>query len=137
LYEAASTTTGNYTLSQLPAGTYELSITVPGFKKYTRSGLTVQVAETLRIDVSLEVGNATESVTVTEAATLLKTESGELSHNVPTETVDALPIMGIGSSVAGSSAIRNPQAVAYLLPGAFVAENANLRINGAPGNTAA
>jgi hypothetical protein len=44
--------------------------------------------------------------------------------------------LGIGSSVAGSSAIRNPQAVAYLLPGAYVAENSNLRVNGAPGNTA-
>src|ERR1700680_2741495 len=49
--QAATTTTGNYTFSQLPAGPYELAITVPGFKKYTRTGLTVQVAETLRIDV--------------------------------------------------------------------------------------
>jgi hypothetical protein len=32
LYQAASTATGNYTLPQLPAGTYEISITVPGFK---------------------------------------------------------------------------------------------------------
>jgi hypothetical protein len=136
LYPAETTSTGNYTISQLPVGAYELSVTVPGFKKYVRSGLTVQVAETVRVDVTLEVGSASESVTVTETASLLKTESGELSHNVPTETVDNLPILGIGSSVAGSSAIRNPQAVAYLLPGAFVMENSNLRVNGAPGNTA-
>ena len=136
IYQAESTSTGNYTISQLPVGAYELSVTVPGFKKYVRSGLTVQVAQTLRVDATLEVGNASESVTVTETASLLKTESGELSHNVPTETVDNLPILGIGSSVAGSSAIRNPQAVAYLLPGAFVMENSNLRVNGAPGNTA-
>ncbi len=135
-YESATTNTGNYTLSQLPVGTYELEVTVPGFKKFVRSALTVKVAETLRVDIALEVGSATESVTVTEAVSLLKTESGELSHNVPTETVDSLPILGIGSSVAGSSAIRNPQAVAYLLPGAYVAENSNLRVNGAPGNTA-
>jgi len=56
VYPAASTTTGNYTLAQLPVGTYELSAAVPGFKKYVRRGLTVQVAETLRIDVTLEVG---------------------------------------------------------------------------------
>src|ERR1700760_2213471 len=43
-YDTASTSTGNYTLSQLPAGTYELSVNVPGFKKYLRQGLTVQVA---------------------------------------------------------------------------------------------
>ena len=136
VYQTQSTTTGNYTISQLPVGTYEITATVPGFKKYIRGGLTVQVAATLRIDLPLEVGSASESVTVTEAATLLKTETGELSHNVTTEAVNNLPILGIGSAVAGSSAIRNPQAVAYLLPGAYVQENSNLRVNGAPGNTA-
>src|ERR1700730_16807942 len=136
LYDGASTNTGNYTLAQLPVGTYEVSVTVPGFKKFVRSGLTVQVAATVRIDIALEVGSASESVTVHADAPLLKTESGELSHNVTTETIDNLPILGIGSSMAGSSAIRNPQAVAYLLPGAYVAPNAQMRVNGAPGNTA-
>jgi hypothetical protein len=136
VYDTSSTTTGNYTLAQLPAGTYEVSVTVPGFKKFVRSGLTVQVAATVRVDIGLEVGAATESVTVQADAALLKTESGELSHNVTTDTVDNLPILGIGSSMAGSSAIRNPQAVAYLLPGAYVAPNAQMRVNGAPGNTA-
>jgi hypothetical protein len=87
VYPVETTSTGNYTISQLPVGAYELTVTVPGFKKFVRSGLTVQVAQTLRVDVTLEVGNASESVTVTETTTLLKTESGELSHNVPTETV--------------------------------------------------
>lgn len=136
VYDTASTSTGNYTLAQLPVGDYELGVTVAGFKKYVRSGLTVEVAGVLRVDVTLEVGATSESVTVNAAAPLLKTESGELSHNVPSETVDQLPILGIGSNVAGSSAIRNPQAVAYLLPGAFVMENSNMRVNGVPGNTA-
>src|SRR5262252_8396037 len=96
-YPVQSTTTGNYTISQLPVGSYDLTVAVPGFKKFVRTALTVQVAQTLRIDVTLEVGNASESVTVTETATLLKTESGELSHNVPTSTVNELPILGIGS----------------------------------------
>jgi len=43
---AASSATGNYTLAQLPAGQYELSVTVPGFKKYLRQSLTVGVAQT-------------------------------------------------------------------------------------------
>jgi hypothetical protein len=136
VYPSQSTSTGNYTISQLPVGTYEVSVTVPGFKKFVRTGLTVQVAETLRVDIQLEVGASTESVTVQADAALLKTESGELSHNVTTETVDNLPILAIGSSMAGSSAIRNPQAVAFLLPGAYVAPNSQMRVNGAPGNTA-
>jgi hypothetical protein len=134
-YKAASTNTGNYTLAQLPAGSYALSVSVPGFKKYVRQGLTVIVAQTLRIDVALEVGSSAESVTVTEAATLLKTESGELSHSVGVQRMDDLPVMGIGASQAGSEGIRNPYAVTQLIPGTYFAANATVRVNGAPSNT--
>src|ERR1700674_1858586 len=75
LYQVVSTATGNYTLAELPAGNYEITATAPGFKKFIRQGLTIQVAQTLRIDIALEVGNATESVTVSAEAPLLKTES--------------------------------------------------------------
>jgi hypothetical protein len=134
-YEGATSTTGNYTLVQLPAGTYELSVTVPGFKKYNRTGITVQVAQVLRVDIGLEVGSAAESVTVTADAPLLKTESGELSHNVTANAMNSLPILGIGAGGAGASGIRNPNAVARLLPGTYWAPNSNLRVNGAPMNT--
>src|SRR5690349_10980416 len=55
-YSGATSTTGNYTLVQLPPGVYEITVTVPGFKRYNRTGITVQVAQTLRVDVTLEVG---------------------------------------------------------------------------------
>src|SRR6476661_6556449 len=51
VYDTQSTATGNYTLSQLPAGSYEITVTVPGFKKYVRQNLRVEVAATMRIDV--------------------------------------------------------------------------------------
>src|ERR1700682_734774 len=50
IYRVASSSTGNSTLAELPAGNYEVTATVPGFKKYVRRGLTVQVAQTVRID---------------------------------------------------------------------------------------
>ena len=134
-YETVSTETGNYTLTLLPAGVYEVTAELPGFKRYVRQGVTVLVAQTLRIDVTLEVGAATEQVTVTADAPLLRTETGELSHNVRTETMTALPVLGIGAA-AGLSGIRNPQAVAALLPGVYVASNTNFRVNGAQGSTA-
>ncbi len=93
VYDIASTATGNYALTGLPSGTYELTVTVAGFKKYVRQGLTVQAAQTFRVDIGLEVGNASESVTVNEAAPLLKTESGELSHVVDTERMNNLPLL--------------------------------------------
>ena len=140
VYPGASSATGNYTLTSLqPGGNYELSITVPRFKKYTRRALTVQVAQTLRVDITLEVGSASESVTVSGAAPLLKTESGEQSHNVSTERLDNLPLLVTGDQ-AGSSGIRNPYSVVALLPGSYytgVISGAGLmvRINGAPSNT--
>ena len=56
VYPTASSDTGNYTIAQLPAGTYELTVTVPGFKKYVRGGLQVEVAANIRIDVGAGSG---------------------------------------------------------------------------------
>src|SRR3974377_174798 len=68
VHPVVSTNTGNYSVSQLPPGTYELDVTVSGFKKYVHTNLTVAAAEVLRQDVGLEVGAASEAVTVTDEA---------------------------------------------------------------------
>jgi hypothetical protein len=126
--QAASTATGNYTLAQLPTGTYEINVNVGGFKKYTRTGLIVQALQTLRVDIPLEIGASTESVTVTEAAPLLKTETGDVSHNVTTNKVNDLPVGTLG-------AIRNPLTVSQLIPGTNVVSGSTLRISGTPVNS--
>ena len=135
IFDGASSTTGNYTLAELPAGRYELSVAAAGFKRYVRSGLNVEVAQTLRIDITLEVGAATESILVTDAASLLKTESGDLGYNVATQSLDDLPILGIGIAQAGSTGIRNPDAALQMIPGTFYNGNNQVRVNGAPNNT--
>ncbi|MCU1337839.1 MAG: Cna B-type protein [Bryobacterales bacterium] len=135
VYHAASTNTGNYALSELPTGTYELSVAVPGFKKYVRQNLTLLVRQTLRVDVALQVGAATESITVSETTSLLKTESGELSHNVTANRMDDLPILTISTN------IRQPLAVTQLLPGTVYIPNPTLpnlitvSVNGTPTNS--
>ncbi|MEP6962688.1 MAG: carboxypeptidase-like regulatory domain-containing protein, partial [Acidobacteriota bacterium] len=107
-YQAGTTATGNYTLPQLPTGIYSLKATSPGFKTFVRQNIELPVAATARIDVVMEVGTAAESVTVTDTAPLLKTESGELSHNVKTDRLNNLPVLGIGAGRAGAAGIRNP-----------------------------
>jgi hypothetical protein len=107
-----------------------VSVTVPGFKKYVRQGLTVQVAQTLRIDVALEVGAASESVTVQADASLLKTESGELSHTIPTARLDELPVLGIGAQSASTWGIRNATVPTQLIPGTLFNSNTVVRVNG-------
>ncbi len=135
VYEGATSSTGNYTISQLPAGPYAISMSAPGFKQYTREGLTVEVAQVLRVDITLQVGASTESITVTGAATLLNTETGDVRHDIRSETLDELPVLGIGAGQAGSSGIRNPNAMVSLIPGTYYIANAEVRVNGAPDNT--
>ncbi len=136
VFQAASSATGNYTLAQLPVGIYQLTASALGFKQFVRTGITVLVAQTLRIDVKLEVGSIAETITVNDDAPLLKTESGELSHNVSSDRMDSLPML----SIAGG--MRDADASMQLLPGAY--EGAapggifgTMRINGMPGGTLA
>lgn len=136
VFRAVSTDTGNYTISQVPIGKYELSTTVQGFKRYNRQNITISAAQVLRLDVPLEIGASTESVTVSAESTLLKTESGDMAHNITVEQLNNLPLLGVGNSNSGSSGIRNPFNVAQTIPGIVYTANSVMIINGAPSNTA-
>ena len=135
VYPTASTGTGNFTITELPAGQYLVTASAPGFKQYVRQGLVVAAAETYRVDITLQVGAASESVTVSAEAPLLKTESGELSSNLSGQSLNTLPVLGIGSSFASNSGIRNPMAVTNLVPGGIFQGDVTVHINGTPQNT--
>jgi len=132
-----STPTGAYTVPNLQPGAYSVNVTAPGFKKYTRSGLTLAAAQVLGLDIPLEVGASTESITVSAAASLLKTESGDVATNVTVEQLQDLPVLGIGGAQAGSSGVRNPYNSMVMLPGVAYNANFTMIVNGAPSNTAA
>ena len=66
---------GLYTLSNIPIGKYEIKFSLTGFKTFSRTGIEVTVAQTVRLDVTLETGQITETVTVQADATLLKTDT--------------------------------------------------------------
>ena len=136
-YPTVSTDTGAYTVTQLPPGSYEITASAPGFKKLVRAGITVAAGQVLPVDLGLEVGSNSESVTVTAEATLLKTESGDVAHNVTLEQLDDLPILGVGTANAGSNGIRNPYNSAVFVPGVNYFANFAMIVNGAPTNTAA
>jgi Carboxypeptidase regulatory-like domain len=121
---AATSTTGNYVFAELPAGTYEISTSLPGFKKYVRPGVTVQQLQTTRVDIELVIGAPTDSVTVSADAQLLKTETGDISHNVTTETQDALPMGQIG-------AVRVTTQAVLTIPGVN-GTLTSISINGSP-----
>jgi hypothetical protein len=136
-YPTVTTDTGSYTVTQLPPGPYSVTASSAGFKKLIRAGLTVDAGQVLPLDLVLQVGANSESVTVTAEATLLKTESGDVAHNVTLEQLDDLPVLGIGGQNAGSNGIRNPYNSVVFLPGVSYFPNFAMIINGAPTNTAA
>ena len=110
--DTVTTGTGNYSLLQLAVGTYTLVVEHPGFTKYEQTNIQVQVAVTTRVDVSLKVGAATESVTVTAESTLLKSESAEQSMTITGNQIAELPInFGIGAG-----AVRNPLSFIQMTP---------------------
>ncbi len=129
VHRVTSTSTGNYTLAQLPPGTYQLSSSISGFKQFTRTGITVLAMQVLRIDIALQVGDITETVTVNADATLLRTESGEMSHNVSGSSLNSLPLLGF------SAAVRDPYSMTQLVPGALYSQTSVVRIGGAVANT--
>src|SRR5436309_4801979 len=137
-YAAATTETGNYTLAQLPAGTYQLTVSLPGFKKYIRQNIVVAATQTVRLDVELEVGAAAESITVNEDVPLLSTESGEISHTIQAQRLGALGLLGIGGTFSSSQGLRFYQTEIQLIPGASVPVAgfvSGVRVNGALNGT--
>jgi len=136
-FSAISSESGSYTAPNLPPGSYSISASLPGFKKYTRTGMTLDAAQTIRIDIKLEVGLAGETVEVTAESPLLRTESGDIAHNITVSQLVDLPILGIGNANAGSSGVRNPFNTAATVPGVNYTANLTMIVNGAPTNTAA
>ncbi|HEY6340177.1 MAG TPA: TonB-dependent receptor [Bryobacteraceae bacterium] len=135
LYPTVSTETGAYTAPSLPPGPYVVTAVATGFKKLTRSGITVDAGQILPLDLMLEIGSSTESVTVSTEATLLKTESGDVAHDITLSQLIDVPVLGIGGQNAGSLGIRNPYNAVVLLPGTSYVPNFRMIVNGAPTNT--
>jgi hypothetical protein len=140
VYSGGTSGTGNYVLS-VPAGTYEIEVNAPGFKKFVESNVQVIVATDTRKDVTLELGSSTETISVLDTAPLLKTESGEMSHTVDIDQVDQLPVLTIsGGNLFGATQmgqIRDPLQIAELLPGVTFNTDAALVVNGLPSNSEA
>jgi hypothetical protein len=98
--------TGSYNAPFLVPGTYSVTVERTGFKKEIRSGIILQVDQKARIDFDLSVGAITESVDVSAAAPLIKTDSAELGQVIEERAVRELPLNG-----------RNFAQLVYLAPG--------------------
>jgi hypothetical protein len=94
----ASNSEGLYDFPNLLPGTYRMEVKLDGFKTHTRSGVSVRVGDILAIDVQMEVGAITESISVTAEAPLLDTASASSGQVVTNQQLTELPLSGRGVS---------------------------------------
>ena len=85
---------GEYLFAQLPVGEYTLSVEQSGFKKTERTGILLQVDDKLRQDVTLPVGQLTETVAVEAVAPVTSTDSATVGNVVDNKKVTELPLNG-------------------------------------------
>ena len=85
---------GYYEAPLLLPGSYSVNVESSGFKRYTRSGITLALGEQLQINVQLELGAATDTVTITAEAPLLDTSTVSTGRVMSHREVMDLPVLG-------------------------------------------
>ena len=91
---ATTNSSGNYTVKELPPGTYKISVEAAGFKGYADNGVTVNVGTISHVDVKLQMGKASEVIEVTGEASVVNTEDSRLATTVSSTQINALPLNG-------------------------------------------
>ncbi len=85
---------GVYAFPDLPIGAYQLAVTHTGFKKALKKGIELHVSDRLGIDVTLEVGDVVQEISVTETVEQVQTESAEQGSLISGEQVRELQLNG-------------------------------------------
>ncbi len=97
-FNAASDAQGFYSFPALPVGHYDLTIEAAGFKKQQKTNLAVDADAAVRVDALLEIGQQTETVTVTETEAALQTEvdtvATHLGEIISDGQIEAIPLNG-------------------------------------------
>lgn len=97
---------GIYAFPRVPIGNYELKVEAKGFKSVVQSNIQLEVNQRARIDVAMQVGGVTETVTITGEGALLQTETTQVGSVISSQTIVNTPLIS-----------RNPIALTLLAAG--------------------
>ncbi|MPY90767.1 MAG: hypothetical protein GEU99_22995 [Luteitalea sp.] len=110
--ETVTSSTGNYVIPNLQVGSYEISVSLTGFRTWSRSDISLASNDNVRVNVILEVGATSERIEVTAGTPQLKTESTEVSTTMENKLVSDVPV-----AVAGiGGGLRNAFSVMMMMP---------------------
>ncbi len=98
---------GVYTLTNVLPGPYDVKISLPGFKEAVRTNVPVTISQISRVDMTLEIGALTESITVASEAQLLQTDKADVHTELKSAEITSMPL----------NRFRNYQALMSLVPG--------------------
>jgi Carboxypeptidase regulatory-like domain len=107
IHESMTNESGNYTIPDLPPGTYTVTAEAKGFKKDTHQNIDLLLNSSTRVDIDLVTGSVFETVLVTTAPPLLQTDRADISTKIEARQVADLPL--------GTN--RNFQSLLNLVPG--------------------
>jgi hypothetical protein len=106
---------GSYTFPAVTPGTYTFRVEAQGFKTSEQSNLSVETASTRGLDFAMEIGQATETVTVTSAPNQLETETGAKENTITASQIENLSIIS-----------RSSLELLRILPGVVAPDNTAL-----------
>src|SRR5665213_1052220 len=85
---------GEYVAPNLDPDTYTIRVESKGFKTFSREGMQLGVGQDARVDVALQPGEQTQTITVTEALPLFDTTNATLTGSIDNQTVNEVPLNG-------------------------------------------
>ncbi len=89
-----SNASGEFVFPQVPLGQYSLKVIAGGFENFQQTGIQMTADQNLTLPVALTVGGSSETVTVSEAGTLVDTQTGTLKSTIDSKSIEDLPLSG-------------------------------------------
>ena len=114
VYKTVSGPEGTYRVSDIAIGRYDVTVEAPGFKASVQKGVPVQISTVAALNITLQVGDVKEAVTVQADAPTLQTESSDIGTVVGEKQIEDLPL---ALNSTGQSFVRSPETFIFLTPG--------------------